>query len=48
MRDAMAATRAPVMFSHSGTQGVFDHPRNVPDDVLALIGEGEGKVDAVV
>ncbi|MFI1731969.1 dipeptidase [Streptomyces acidicola] len=34
MRDALDASTAPVLFSHSSSRAVCDHPRNIPDDVL--------------
>ena len=44
MKDAISASRAPVIFSHSSARGLVDHPRNVPDDVLALLPANGGVV----
>ena len=46
MRQAIVASRAPVIFSHSSSRAVNDHPRNVPDDVLALLPANGGVVMA--
>jgi membrane dipeptidase len=37
MRQAITASRAPVIFSHSSAAAIDPHPRNVPDDVLRML-----------
>ncbi|KAF8070365.1 membrane dipeptidase-domain-containing protein [Lyophyllum atratum] len=45
---ALNHSKAPVIWSHSSARAIHDVPRNVPDDILRLVGTGEGQKDAVV
>lgn len=44
MRDTLDVATQPVVFSHSSTVAVNDHPRNVPDDVLGRLADNGGVV----
>ncbi len=41
---AIAASRAPVIASHSGARAVADAPRNLPDDLLRAVAAKDGLV----
>ncbi|MEG3163672.1 dipeptidase [Sphingomonas sp. PB2P19] len=44
MRAALAATKAPVIASHSSARALADAPRNIPDDLLVAIGANGGVI----
>lgn len=44
MRDALAASAAPVIFSHSSCRAITDHVRDAPDDVLTALADNNGVI----
>jgi membrane dipeptidase len=47
-KQALKLSKAPVIWSHSSARAIHNVPRNVPDDVLQLVGFGEGQTDGLV
>lgn len=48
MKDSIALSKAPVVWTHAGARSIQYHPRNVPDDVLKLIGDEPGKNPGII
>jgi membrane dipeptidase len=47
-KQAITLSKAPVIWTHSGSRAMWHHARNVPDDVLAMIGDSSGQKDGLV
>ncbi len=44
LRDMMTVSSTPVILSHSGPDGVYEHARNVPDELLVQLADSGGVV----
>lgn len=42
--DMIALSTTPIILSHSGPRGVYDHPRNVPDELLIALADSGGVI----
>ena len=40
----VALSKAPIILSHSGMRAIYDHPRNVPDDLARRVAKAGGVV----
>ena len=45
MRQVLDVSEAPVVFSHSSARALVDHPRNVPDEIVARLAKNGGVVN---
>ncbi len=46
VRDVLEISTAPIIASHSLAREVYDHPRNLPDDLMVEIAESGGVIQA--
>ena len=44
VRDMMALSTTPVILSHTGAKAVYDHPRNIDDELLLELAENGGVI----
>jgi membrane dipeptidase len=43
-RQMIELSKTPIVLSHSGANAIYDHPRNVPDDILLMLKETGGVI----
>jgi membrane dipeptidase len=48
IRDVLEESTTPIIASHSSARAVYDHPRNLPDELLKMIGGKGGVVQATI
>lgn len=44
VRDMMALSTTPIILSHSGPKAIFDHPRNIDDDLMRELAASGGVI----
>lgn len=44
VRDMLAISTTPIILSHSGPKAIYDHPRNLPDDLIVEIAAKGGVI----
>ncbi|MEL7056088.1 MAG: membrane dipeptidase [Pseudomonadota bacterium] len=44
VRDMMALSTTPIILSHTGATAIYDHPRNIGDDLLLELAENGGVI----
>ena len=44
VRDMIALSTTPIILSHTGVKAVYDHPRNIDDDLLHALAESGGVI----
>ena len=44
VRDMMALSATPIILSHTGAKAVYDHPRNIDDELLLELAENGGVI----
>ena len=48
VRDVLEVSTAPIIASHSSARAVYDHPRNLPDELLEKIADKGGVIQATI
>lgn len=44
VRDMIALSKTPIILSHTGVKAIFDHPRNIDDELLRSVADSGGVI----